>query len=241
MNAFVTFASGQNDWYAGQNAAEDRSGFERAFRRARRHSRVVRLLRYGLPFCVVAMGGVYALLSWLNPLAGVSMPGMGKLVVSGTRITMEVPRLGGYTRDGRAYELTAAAAAQDLKNPQVIELKELRAKFEVQGGQVVNLTADLGIYDMKSEAVILRDNVLVKTTTGTEMRMNEASVDVRKGSVVSDKPVEVDLPSGHVRANGLEVVDGGALVIFRGGVKTSLSGTGTAVVAGNGENSGPGR
>ncbi len=32
---------------------------------------------------------------------------MGNLVVSGTKITMEAPRMAGFTPDGRAYEVSA--------------------------------------------------------------------------------------------------------------------------------------
>ena len=42
---------------------------------------------------------------------------LGKLVVSGTKITMEQPRLSGFTNDARAYEFTADAAAQDITKP----------------------------------------------------------------------------------------------------------------------------
>ena len=42
---------------------------------------------------------------------------VGNMVVSGTKITMEQPRLSGFTRDGRAYEVTAVAAAQDVTKP----------------------------------------------------------------------------------------------------------------------------
>ena len=80
---------------------------------------------------------------------------------------MEAPKLAGYTRDGRSYELTAAAAAQDLKRPHFIELKDIRAKVELQDGALINVTADAGVYDNKSEIVTLDRNVLVTASSGT--------------------------------------------------------------------------
>lgn len=216
MNASVAYESGPQDW-----RPAERLGFQRAFRRARRHSRLVRLLRFGIPSGIAASLALYALALWLNPLAGLSLPSVGNVVISGTRVTMEVPRLAGYTRDGRGYEVTASAAAQDLKNPQFIELKELRAKIELDD-DIVNVTAGIGFYDTKSETMNLRDNVLVKTTGGTEVRLSEANMDMRKGHVASEKPVEVDMPTAHVRANAMEVVDNGAVIVFRGGVTTLI-------------------
>ena len=68
---------------------------------------------------LVSLGGL-ALLTWFNPLRALpQLPAVsaGSLVVSGTKITMEAPKLTGFTRDNRAYNLTAEAAAQDFTNP----------------------------------------------------------------------------------------------------------------------------
>ena len=50
---------------------------------------------------------------------------------------MEAPRLSGFTRDSRGYEVNAKAAAQDLSKPGVVELKEIRAKVDMQDSSVV--------------------------------------------------------------------------------------------------------
>jgi lipopolysaccharide export system protein LptC len=70
-----------------------RGDSERAFRAARRHSRVIRILRVAIPLAV-ALGftGVF-LVTYLNPLRMLTkLPiNLGNLVVSGTEITMEKP------------------------------------------------------------------------------------------------------------------------------------------------------
>jgi lipopolysaccharide export system protein LptC len=166
---------------------------------------------------------LYLLAAIFNPFSALSnLPSIAKMVISGTRITMDAPRLAGYTRDGRSYELTAAAAAQDLKKPQFIELKGIRAKVEMRDGNVVTVTADNGIYDTKAETVILRDNILVNTSNGTEARLSEAAMDMRKGHVLTDKPVEILLPNGRLDAQQMEVTEAGAVTHFRGGVSMVL-------------------
>ena len=47
-------------------------------------------------------------------------------------------------------------------------------------------------------------------------------VDIRKGNIVSEKPVEVKMLNGMLNANRLEVVDAGDLVRFDGGVAMVL-------------------
>src|SRR5215470_3455637 len=87
----------------------------RVFRAALRHSRFVRLLRVAIPTAVV-FGAVMIVLSVyvFDPLRALAkLPGsIGGLVVSGTVITMQAPRLAGYTQDRRPYVVTARAAAQ---------------------------------------------------------------------------------------------------------------------------------
>ena len=61
----------------------------------------------------------------------------GKLAVQGSKITMELPRIAGVTRDKRAYELTAETAVQDITKPDIVELQNLRAKMEMQDTDVV--------------------------------------------------------------------------------------------------------
>jgi lipopolysaccharide export system protein LptC len=178
----------------------------------------VRRLRVAIPTVVVIVFFVYALSAWLNPLTALSRLPTGKLVVSGTRITMDLPKLAGFTRDGRSYELTASAAAQDLRKPHFIELKEVRARVELVDGSVVSVMSSSGLYETKNEVATLYDNVVVTSSAGTEIRLSEARLDMRKAQVVSNKPVEVLLPNGRINANQLEVSEGGDVVQFRGGV-----------------------
>ena len=72
--------------------------------------------------------------SWLKPLRALTkLPNeLGSLAVSGTKITMEQPRMAGFTRDNRQYEFTARAAAQDITKPDMVELQGIRANFEMQ-------------------------------------------------------------------------------------------------------------
>ena len=47
-------------------------------------------------------------------------------------------------------------------------------------------------------------------------------VDVRKGNVVSNQPVELEMLQGTLNANRLEIVDSGDLVRFDGGVNLTF-------------------
>lgn len=202
----------------------DRGDSARAFRSARRHSRLVRILRIAIPAAVLLGLTGITLITYFNPLRMLTkLPiNLNDLVVSGTKITMEQPRMTGFTSDARAYEFTAEAAAQDMTKPDLVELRNIHGKVAMQDKTRVDLSADTGIYDTKAETLKLERNILLSSSTGYQARLSEAMVDTRKGNVVSDQPVEVKLLQGMLNANRLEIIDSGELVRFHGGVDMVL-------------------
>lgn len=197
-----------------------RGDADRAFHAARRHSRAVRILRIAVPAGVAVGIIIITLITYLNPLRMLAkLPiNLDNLVVSGTKVTMEGPRLTGFTHDARAYELTADTAAQDMTKPDIVELRNIRAKVEMQDKSSMELTARSGIYDSKGETLRLEQNILLNSSSGYQGRLSEAMIDIRKGNVVSEHPVEVKLLQGTLNANRLDIVDSGDLVRFHGGV-----------------------
>jgi len=197
----------------------------RAFRAARRHSRLVHVLRIGIPVSVVVLLVAIGLTTYFNPLRllGQLPLDLGNLVVSGTKITMERPRISGFTSDNRAYDLAATAAAQDLTQPDLVELNQLQARIDMQDKSRVEVSANSGVYNSKQETLTLRQNILLTSSTGYAARLSEAVIDVRKGNVVSERPVSVDLLNGTLDAKRLEVIDAGERVVFGGGVSMILT------------------
>jgi lipopolysaccharide export system protein LptC len=197
-----------------------RGDADRAFHAARRHSRAVRILRIAVPAGVAVGIIIITLITYLNPLRMLAkLPiNLDNLVVSGTKVTMEAPRLTGFTHDARAYELTADTAAQDMTKPDIVELRNIRARVEMQDKSSMELTARSGIYDSKGETLRLEQNILLNSSSGYQGRLSEAMVDIRKGNVVSEHPVEVKMLQGTLNANRLDIVDSGDLVRFHGGV-----------------------
>ena len=198
-------------------AANSRGDFERSYRSALRHSRHVRWLR----ICVLA--GIAAVLlcvlaiNYMPPIGGLRLPGeLGKLVIHGTKITMQQPRLAGYTVDSRAYEFYADDAGQDITKPNLVELHKLHAKMEMQDNSTVEMSAVSGIYDAKTEMLTLSEDIELFSSTGYEGRLSEAVIDVRKGNVVSDKPVWVKMLDGFLNDKRLDIVERGAVIRFTG-------------------------
>jgi lipopolysaccharide export system protein LptC len=190
----------------------------------------VRFLRIALPVVIVLTVGTTWLVSWLDPLKVlVRLPiDAGKLVISGTKITMEAPKLSGYTKDRRWYELTASAAAQDITKPDLVELHDVRAKVEAEDkSSTMFLAAKDGLFNRKAGVLTLNNDISLKSSSGYEMKLNEAVVDTATGEVVSNKPVEVITQQATLTADRLEVIRSGEVVRFVGNVVMNLSGLGS--------------
>jgi lipopolysaccharide export system protein LptC len=214
-----------------------RADGERVFRAAARHSRYVRVLRVAVPagVAIAVLGGV-AVALLLQPLRMLSkLPvDLSSLVVSGSKIMMQQPRLAGFTRDNRRYNLTAQAAGQDVTKPDLVELHGIRATMEMQDKAVFQTTAKMGLYNSKTEQLTLNQDIVVTSSSGYEALLSEAVVDVRAGKIVSEKPVEVKTSAWTINANRMEVAESGDLMRFERGVTVMLlpDSTGPATTAG---------
>jgi lipopolysaccharide export system protein LptC len=200
----LTAANLSDEWGTRGLAAADRPANDGKFRRARRHSRRVRLLRIAIPIILAIGLGVTTFAIWFNPLRMLSeLPsGVGSLIMSGSKMTMSNPKIAGYTRDERRYELTANAAAQDVTRIDVVNLEEPRATLEMLDHSKIDMRAAVGAFDRKANVLTLRRDIVITSSSGYEMRMSEAVINIRDGNIVSEQPVEVKMQQGTLHGNG---------------------------------------
>jgi lipopolysaccharide export system protein LptC len=198
---------------------------EQAFRDAARHSRRVHLLRRVLP----VLAGIAAILTflwlWFDPLRYVrELPvHVGALKISGTKLTMEAPKLTGFSKDGLPYNITATSAAQDLTRTSVIELSGIVGKFTSQERGETVLEAKSGMYDAKDEKMRLFGDVHVRSEQGGYTGvLHDVVGEPKKGQMVSENPVHVTFTDGNLRADRIEIFDHGKVAIFEGNVVLNL-------------------
>jgi lipopolysaccharide export system protein LptC len=183
----------------------------------------VHWLRIGVPAALAAALLLVVGANYMPTVGSLRLPGeLGKLVIKGTKVTMQQPRLSGFTVDSRPYQFTANSAEQEITKPDLMELHDIQAKIEMEDKSIVNITSNSGTYDMKTEMLTLIDKVHLVSSTGYEVRLSEAAIDVHKGTVRSDKPVWVKLTNGVINAKRLEVLDSGAVIRFGGGVSMTV-------------------
>lgn len=197
-----------------------------AIRRAARHSRRVRALRFLLPVAGLALI-VAMVLSNVELFDGSSSVQVGRIVLEDGALKMENPRLSGYTRDARAYDLGAAAAIQDIADPQTVRLQSVRARIAQREGGFVSLEARQGTFHTGNEVLRLEGDIVVKSDQGYEMRLDEARVEMRDAAIISDEPVEIDMLNGQLRARNMRIDEHGGRVQFGGPVALRFRPAGT--------------
>ena len=182
----------------------------------------MRWLRICVPAGIVAALLTMVAFNYLQT-NGLGLPGdIGKLVIKGTKITMEQPRLAGFTAAARPYAFTAKAAAQEIANPDLMELQQIQANVEMDDNSKVAITSNAGMYDLKADLLTLTDDVHLVSSTGYEVRLSQALIDVHKGHVVSEKPIWVKLLNGFINAKRMEISDSGEMIRLGGGVAVTL-------------------
>lgn len=209
-------------WEPPRSAGGDR-GRSDAYTAAAHHSGHVRLLRRVIPIGSAVAVVLLILISFFNPFGALKGISMGPISMTGTKVTMEQPKLTGFRKDNKPYEVTAVAAAQDVRKPNVVELQQITARLGMDSDNAAHLEAETGIYDMKAEQLKLAGAIKVKTDSGYHALLSSAQVDFKGGGVVTHEPIKITLTDGStVDANSMDLSDNGKRIAFEGQVRTVL-------------------
>lgn len=203
--------------------AVDRRDREAAFRAAYRHSRRVRRLRVLVPVAAILLFSSVVFISWWDPLKALNLPvSIGAISMSGSKVTMEAPRLTGYTADNRFYRVNAARAEHDITRANIVTLSAIDAEMQMEGGGAARIHASAGVLDTKTGEVELDRDVRISTTDGQSGRLGHARVDTRGGTVTSKGPVQLTSPRGEISSDSLRISDNGKVIVLEGTVRGSF-------------------
>ena len=199
----------------------DHAARAQAFAVASRHSQRVRRFKAAIiTGCSLGALGLAAV-TIFDPFRALPVSAsVGEVKLNGSRVTMDLPKLAGYRRDGRPYQLNAETAVQDVKKPNLLELNLITADLGMGGGANANITAKTGVYDTDREFISLKTDVKVKTDSGYDVTLESADIDFKAGTVVSQEPVKVLMTTGTITADRMSSRDSGKIMVFEGNVHT---------------------
>lgn len=217
-------APGSRDRLAALTAGRE-SAFPEALRHTARVTRLRRAILWGA-------GGMVALV--LLGLAVSSLRllpvdlNLARVALKGTRIVIESPKLVGYRKDGRPYEVRARVGVQDISTPDVFELEGLDVRVETRGSSAVTLTAAKGVYKARNDRADMSGGVTIRDDKSFDMRMEAAAMDFKASVMTSDTPVTLKIDGGEVVADRVEFAQKERRATFSGNVRSVLYGEGDA-------------
>lgn len=201
--------------------ARDRA---RDFRRARRHSLAVRLLRTGLPIGALLLSAGYVAVVLRTVGFGSAIAQLPIPRITAENLVMDNPHYEGFNKDGGKYVVDADAAQQDFASPGVIKLKGIRGKFFQPDNTRSDLTAVSGVFDNKANRLELNEKIKVVSTNGMTADLTQATVMTKAGTIESTQPVRVSTPTAQVTARRMTVDQKAKKVAFSEDVKTHVAG-----------------
>ena len=92
----------------------------------------------------------------------------------------------------------------------------------MEDNSTVTLNSRTGMFNTKTQVLDLHKDILMQSSTGYEARLTHAMVDMGRGTVTSDQPVDVKLLNGTLTADTMQVTEKGDVVRFEKNVVMHL-------------------
>ncbi len=198
---------------------------DRLLQAARRRARLAPILSWA----VIALGlGLVAMFLLQAGIFSVFQPKPKPVPV-----TVEMPeqivgsfsRIAGFDREKQPYEVTAKKGYQDKEKANLVHLEGLVATFRRSSGQSYEISSNAGLYDSKAKEMDLEGKVEIVEAGRFTAAMEKAHIVMEKKNLVSNVPVVVEMDSGTITANGLQITNDGKNILFLNGVKARFTET----------------
>lgn len=194
----------------------------RQMRTALRHSLLVKLMRVGFP--VLAGGSMlfYGAALYLASPPKIKGLSPGRIQISAEDLVMENPKYEGFNKDGGKYFVTSRTASQDIRQKGPVRLETITGTLTQPDKTLTDVKATRGTYDTKTSVMELYDGIDIVSQNGMRAKLSRATLDTRSSTIVSREPVKVEMPTGQVTSNQLEVHQKDKRVAFIDNVVTTL-------------------
>jgi len=191
----------------------------RAQRAARRHSRLVTVLRFLLPGAgLLILAGMIGLVVLFKVLGSF---GAANISLTADGLVMDRPELSGHDGD-RSYHVSAQRAIQRLTDPRIIDLEIIRADIVLSANESAQITALKGTYNNAAETLRLYDGIQLEWSQGYTVDLSDVEVDLKTGAMRTGNPIAIRSEQGSIRAGKLDYDQDEAVVRFTDGIKMTL-------------------
>lgn len=205
--------------FSGITTSADRS---QAFRKARRHSAIVRGLKLGLPLASVLVAALYVLPSQFTYTIKDGEASVEAIDLSSGALKMVNPRIRGVHAKQGVYDIRADSGTQAASEPEVMTFDRINAEILSSQGEKTTLTAPTGIYHSKKEELVFNTGVTIGGDGGMSGTLKTAKAYMKENRLVSDDPVALAYHGHTITADSVTVHSDESRVVFTGNVKVHL-------------------
>ena len=169
----------------------------------------------GVLFIYLLQSGFFSLL--------VPVPMLQTDVVAPTReISGFDALINGFDKNGLPFVITSQVATQDADNPKLVHLVGPRGSFTRSSGKKIDLSGKAARYNTETKLLNLEGDVVFEQVGSYKATMQAADLNLDDLSLSSKSAVHVEMGSGSVDADHLEISDNGKKTLFTGHVKANL-------------------
>lgn len=198
-----------------------------AFRRARQHSHLVRMLKVVLPISAVLVATGFVAASYFSGPGELSVD-VTSTAFSDGKLVMANPKLEGLNHENRPYTMTAGRAVQEKAGSGLFHLEDIDAKLPIDAGNWATVGAASAIYDRDKNTIEFTSDMLLTTTDGLVANLKSAFIDMSKGDMTTRSPVDIKLKAGtQIAAGSMAVLENGKVLIFEDRVHMAIEPQGT--------------
>ena len=188
-----------------------------------RHGRLARFARIALPIVALAFAGLIFAWSRINPI-------IERIHISDTQpapqeidaVTMENARFAGVDAQNRSFNITAVRAVQSADDDNHVDLQQPKADIVLTSGAKVTVQSDTAGLQRDTQILELAGKVTLTQDQDYEFHTTRARIDLGERTAAGDAPVDGRGPQGEIHAQGFDILDGGARVVFRGHARAIL-------------------
>ncbi len=196
------------------------------FRLVKALKALVLTVTVGLIGLFLVKAGLFASLFTKPPKPITNMP-LPEQVSSG------VSTITGFDKDDQPYEMKAQSVLQDKTNSDIAHLTMVSGKLRKKTGDMMRVTAKGGDYDKEKRILNLAGNIKLSSQGQYTAYLEKAQIKLKEKRLFAKVPVKVVFAQGTINANGVDITENGARVLFFGGVKTHFDASSKNDVSGD--------
>ena len=193
-----------------------------AYRLALKHSARVRRLKILLPTAAFIISLIFIAVSIVRTYLPDNIELESARIENG-KVVMEKPAISGRNKDGISYSMTAVRALQDIRDPNMITLENIRAAVPVNDKIIARVVATAGLYDRNKDRLDMTEPFTITLNTGMEAKFNSAFLDIQSGQMHTEEPVSITSKQASILAQSLKMTDKGRIITFEGNVRMNIA------------------